>query len=364
MSDERFPARVYKDTVLAPLFEGVKRHHWRYQMEINQASAVLLAERGLLTDTEAREILRALDEILKTIDLDRLSYTGEHRGFLLLRRERADPSAGRGRRRQAAYGPKPQRHRPHGVQDGAEGQAGGAAVGAHRDDRGTARRRRARARHDRRRLYPRPAGAADHLRTLSRRVHRAFAARHGPAASRAAHGRSQQHGRRGDHDVGLQPRPCADRSTPGLRRRAGELVRVHRGRRLRDRRVRGAQARVHPRRTLRAGLEQLDRFRDRALARAGRIRADQLDHAAEAQPGAGRASAPDGVARRRSVRSRADRRAQHAFHRHERFRGRGADRGLRRVRHRAPDDGAPRWIAFGRHDRRREGAKGTSTKRA
>jgi argininosuccinate lyase len=73
MSDERFPARVYKDTVLAPLFEGVKRHHWHYQMEINQASAVLLAERGLLTDTEAREILRALDEILKTIDLDRLS---------------------------------------------------------------------------------------------------------------------------------------------------------------------------------------------------------------------------------------------------------------------------------------------------
>ena len=81
MSDERFPARVYKDTVLAPLFEGVKRHHWRYQMEINQASAVLLAERGLLTDAEAREILRALDEILKTIDLDRLSYTGEHEDF-------------------------------------------------------------------------------------------------------------------------------------------------------------------------------------------------------------------------------------------------------------------------------------------
>jgi len=40
--DEKFPARVYKETVLAPLFEGVKRHHWRYQMEINQASAVLL----------------------------------------------------------------------------------------------------------------------------------------------------------------------------------------------------------------------------------------------------------------------------------------------------------------------------------
>jgi argininosuccinate lyase len=81
MSEERFPARVYKDTVLAPLFEGVKRHHWRYQMEINQASAVLLSEAGLLTDAEAQGILRALDHILKTIDLDRLTYTGEHEDF-------------------------------------------------------------------------------------------------------------------------------------------------------------------------------------------------------------------------------------------------------------------------------------------
>ena len=79
--DEKFPARVYKDTVLAPLFEGVKRHHWRYQMQINQASAVLLAECGLLTNDEASAILAALDDILKTIDLDRLAYTGEHEDF-------------------------------------------------------------------------------------------------------------------------------------------------------------------------------------------------------------------------------------------------------------------------------------------
>jgi argininosuccinate lyase len=79
--DEKFPARVYKDTVLAPLFEGVKRHHWRYQMRINQASAVLLAECALLTKDEARLILKALDDILETIDLDRLVYTGEHEDF-------------------------------------------------------------------------------------------------------------------------------------------------------------------------------------------------------------------------------------------------------------------------------------------
>ena len=81
MSDDKFPARVYKDTVLAPLFEGVKRHHWRYQMTINQASAVLLAERGLLTNGEASAILKALDAILETIDLDALEYTGEHEDF-------------------------------------------------------------------------------------------------------------------------------------------------------------------------------------------------------------------------------------------------------------------------------------------
>jgi argininosuccinate lyase len=79
--DEKFPARVYKDTVLAPLFEGVKRHHWRYQMEINQASAVLLAECGLLTNEEASGILKALDDILETIDFDSLVYTGEHEDF-------------------------------------------------------------------------------------------------------------------------------------------------------------------------------------------------------------------------------------------------------------------------------------------
>jgi len=80
-NDEKFPARVYKETVLAPLFEGVKRHHWRYQMQINQASAVLLAECGLLTQEEARAILGALDDILKTIDVDSLVYTGEHEDF-------------------------------------------------------------------------------------------------------------------------------------------------------------------------------------------------------------------------------------------------------------------------------------------
>ena len=79
--DSVFPAPVYKDTVLAPLFEGVKRHHWQHQMRINRASAVMLAERGLLTKKEAGAILGALDDIVATVDVSALTYTGEHEDF-------------------------------------------------------------------------------------------------------------------------------------------------------------------------------------------------------------------------------------------------------------------------------------------
>ena len=215
---------------------------------------------------------------------------------------------------------------------------------------------RARARHHRRRLYARTAGAAHDLRPLSRRVHRAVAARHGPSAARRAYGRPVQHGRGGDHDVGLRARPRAHGRAAGLRRSAGEFLRLHRRRRLRHRRLRGAEAAVHPRRAVRAGPQRVDRIRDRAPARARRVRADELDHAAEAQPGTGGASAPDGVARRGALRSGADGRAQHAVHRHERFRGRSADRRLRGVRHGPPDAGAAGRIARGGQDRQRQGA--------
>ncbi len=79
--DSVFPAPVYKETVLAPLFEGVKRHHWQHQMRINRASAVMLAERGLLSRAEAGAILAALDDIVAKVDVKRLDYTGEHEDF-------------------------------------------------------------------------------------------------------------------------------------------------------------------------------------------------------------------------------------------------------------------------------------------
>jgi argininosuccinate lyase len=84
MSDEKFPAPVYRDTVLAPLFEGVKEHHWRQQMRINRASAIMLAAQGLLSGGEAAAILRALDAIEATTDVAALTYTGEHEDFFFL----------------------------------------------------------------------------------------------------------------------------------------------------------------------------------------------------------------------------------------------------------------------------------------
>jgi argininosuccinate lyase len=84
MSDERFPAPVYRDTVLVPLFEGVKQHHWRQQMRINRASAIMLAAQGLLSRAEAAALLTTLEAIEATIDVAALTYTGEHEDFFFL----------------------------------------------------------------------------------------------------------------------------------------------------------------------------------------------------------------------------------------------------------------------------------------
>src|SRR3990172_12402499 len=84
MGEDKFPAPVYKETVLAPLFEGVKRHHWRQQMRINRASAIMLAAQGLLSRAEAAAILRALDDIEAGTDVGALAYTGEHEDFFFL----------------------------------------------------------------------------------------------------------------------------------------------------------------------------------------------------------------------------------------------------------------------------------------
>jgi argininosuccinate lyase len=80
---DTFPAPVYRDTVLAPLFEAIKRHHWRDLMRIHRAHAVMLTECGLLTSPDAAAILGALDAIESDLAtrLDTLHYRGIHEDF-------------------------------------------------------------------------------------------------------------------------------------------------------------------------------------------------------------------------------------------------------------------------------------------
>jgi argininosuccinate lyase len=84
VSDDRFPAPVYRDAVLAPLFESATRHHFRQLMRVNRASALVLAGRGLLSRPEAAAILRALDEVEAATDVAALAYTGEHEDLFFL----------------------------------------------------------------------------------------------------------------------------------------------------------------------------------------------------------------------------------------------------------------------------------------
>jgi argininosuccinate lyase len=80
---DRFPAPVYRDTVLAPLFEEMKRGHRRHLMRVHRAHAVMLAERGLLTAAQARDLLDALEAIDADVAarLPAIAYTGEHEDF-------------------------------------------------------------------------------------------------------------------------------------------------------------------------------------------------------------------------------------------------------------------------------------------
>ena len=80
----RFPDPTYRDTVLAPLFEGVKANFAAYMAQINKAHLVMLAETGILTWPDARAIAAALSDIDATIDIASLSYTGEYEDYFFV----------------------------------------------------------------------------------------------------------------------------------------------------------------------------------------------------------------------------------------------------------------------------------------
>ena len=75
-----FPNPIYRDTVLAPLFEGVKAHYAIGMDQINRAHLVMLKETAILPAEDATQIASALNDISKT-DLSSLSYTGEHEDY-------------------------------------------------------------------------------------------------------------------------------------------------------------------------------------------------------------------------------------------------------------------------------------------
>ncbi|MCR4265362.1 argininosuccinate lyase [Nitratireductor sp. ZSWI3] len=81
---EKFPHPVYKDTVLAPLFEGVKAHYVGAFRAINRAHLVMLTETGILKQEDSRQIAAALVDIDETVDVAALTYTGEVEDYFFL----------------------------------------------------------------------------------------------------------------------------------------------------------------------------------------------------------------------------------------------------------------------------------------
>ncbi|PRY26169.1 argininosuccinate lyase [Aliiruegeria haliotis] len=79
-----FPDPTYRDTVLAPLFEGVKAHFAADMARINRAHLVMLAETGILQPSKAVDLARALHRIETEVDIPALTYTGEHEDYFFL----------------------------------------------------------------------------------------------------------------------------------------------------------------------------------------------------------------------------------------------------------------------------------------
>jgi argininosuccinate lyase len=79
-----FPDPTYRDTILAPLFEGVKRHFADHMDSLNRAHLVMLADTGILPRADAMRIARTLVDINADTDLDALTYTGAHEDYFFL----------------------------------------------------------------------------------------------------------------------------------------------------------------------------------------------------------------------------------------------------------------------------------------
>ena len=80
----KFPDPTYMDTVLAPLFEGVKIHYAGHMDALNKAHLVMLSDTGILTRDQAKKIAAALQQIDANTDISSLEYTGEHEDYFFV----------------------------------------------------------------------------------------------------------------------------------------------------------------------------------------------------------------------------------------------------------------------------------------
>lgn len=76
-----FPHPVYRETVLAPLFDDARTHFAGHLDAINRAHLVMLAETGILPRATAQALARALVAIADEVDPAALRYTGAHEDF-------------------------------------------------------------------------------------------------------------------------------------------------------------------------------------------------------------------------------------------------------------------------------------------
>jgi argininosuccinate lyase len=85
--EEKFPARIYKENVLADCFADAKRYFLQAYYEVDLAHAIMLAEQGIITETELRELLAALQK-LDFDSIRRAEYDGSFEDlFYYLQRE-------------------------------------------------------------------------------------------------------------------------------------------------------------------------------------------------------------------------------------------------------------------------------------
>ncbi len=78
---DTFPDPVYRDTVLAPLFDGARTGHAHALRQVDKAHLVMLAETGILTPAQAGAIAGGLRAVWAETDPAAMRYAGDVEDF-------------------------------------------------------------------------------------------------------------------------------------------------------------------------------------------------------------------------------------------------------------------------------------------